>query len=151
MKRRVGQVIWLVVLVTVLAAVLGACGSTAGPTTPTPGVGLANPASVNCVEQGGEVIIRIDGSGGEYGVCLFDDNRQCEEWAMFRGDCPVGGVRITGYITLPGIFCAISGGTYTITANAGTADEQGDCTLPDGTMCSAEAYFNRTCGPASDS
>ena len=22
--------------------------------------------------------------GGEYGVCVFDDGRQCEEWALFR-------------------------------------------------------------------
>ena len=30
-----------------------------------------------------------------YGVCLFEDNGQCEEWALLRGQCPVGGIRIT--------------------------------------------------------
>ena len=37
--------------------------------------------------------------GGQYGICFFDDNRQCEEWALLRGDCPVGGLKVTGYIT----------------------------------------------------
>ena len=46
--------------------------------------GLANPASVKCVQQGGRLEIRHDAKGGEYGVCIFADGRQCEEWALFR-------------------------------------------------------------------
>ena len=53
---------------------------------------IANPASVNCIKHGGTLSIRERGDGGEYGVCMFTDNRQCEEWAMFRGKCPVGGL-----------------------------------------------------------
>lgn len=136
----------VMILLSVLTAVLVACGGVQPPVTPTPNLGLANPASVNCIEQGGEVVLQIDGGGGQYGVCRFEDTRQCEEWAMLRGDCPVGGVSITDYITLPGIFCAISGGTYTITANGGTPDEEGDCTLPSGDVCPAGDYFRRTCG-----
>ena len=49
-------------------------------------IGMANPASVNCTTKGGTLEIRQDGSGGQYGVCLFEDNRQCEEWALFNGD-----------------------------------------------------------------
>ncbi|MEZ4519256.1 MAG: DUF333 domain-containing protein [Chloroflexota bacterium] len=90
-------------LIIVLAAILSACaiGTTTDIETPDASatVGLANPASTNCVEQGGQVMIETDGSGGQYGVCVFDDNRQCEEWAMMRGDCPVGGLKITGYLT----------------------------------------------------
>lgn len=48
------------------------------------GVGLANPASTNCVKQGGRLEIRKDATGGQYGVCLFPDGRVCEEWALFR-------------------------------------------------------------------
>ncbi len=73
-------------------------------------IGLPNPASVNCIEKGGELKIQRD-ERGEYGVCYFDDNRQCEEWAMFRGDCPIGGRRVVGYITEEERFCAIRGGT----------------------------------------
>ena len=46
--------------------------------------GLANPASVNCIDQGGTLEIRHDAAGGAYGVCRFADGRQCEEWALFR-------------------------------------------------------------------
>lgn len=54
-------------------------------------VGMANPASVNCAENGGTVEMKTDESGGQYGMCVFPDGKQCEEWAMFRGECPVGG------------------------------------------------------------
>lgn len=45
--------------------------------------GLANPASVNCIQQGGQLDIRHDAKGA-VGVCRFLDGRQCEEWALFR-------------------------------------------------------------------
>ncbi|MGW8706507.1 putative hemolysin [Brevundimonas sp. NPDC055814] len=47
-------------------------------------VGMANPASVHCGQEGGRSEIRRDAQGGEYGVCIFEDGRQCEEWALFR-------------------------------------------------------------------
>lgn len=72
----------------------------------------ANPASQNCVQQGGKLTIERDSSGGEIGVCLFEDNRQCEEWALLRGACPKGGIRVTGYATPEERLCAIKGGKY---------------------------------------
>ena len=65
-------------------------------------------------------MLRIESrpDGGQYGVCIFDDNYQCEEWAMFRGECPVGGLRVTGYITTAARYCAITGGRYTVVAKA---------------------------------
>lgn len=53
----------------------------------TPGVGLANPASVYCEENGGTIEIREDASGGQVGYCIFDDGSECEEWAFYRGEC----------------------------------------------------------------
>jgi len=50
-------------------------------------VGLANPASVHCEEQGGILDIRTDADGGQYGVCVFADGSDCEEWSLFRGEC----------------------------------------------------------------
>jgi len=99
---------------------------------------LANPASVNCTQQGGQLIMQHRGDGGEYGVCLFEDNRQCEEWALFRGDCPKGGVKITGYTAPEAIYCAISGGKTTDSPNA-------DCILPGGKVCSNEAFYKGQC------
>ena len=46
---------------------------------------------------------------------LFEDNRQCEEWALLNGDCPVGGLKVTGTSHRPAQYCAITGGAYTIT------------------------------------
>lgn len=49
--------------------------------------GLANPASVYCVDQGGKLEIKTDEQGGQYGVCVFADGSECEEWAYYRGEC----------------------------------------------------------------
>lgn len=53
-------------------------------------VGIANPASVYCEQQGGRVEIRTDSQGGQYGVCIFPDGSECDEWAFFRGECQPG-------------------------------------------------------------
>lgn len=52
-------------------------------------MGLPNPASVYCVEQGGELKIMKDGKG-EYGFCFFEDGSHCEEWQFFRKECTKG-------------------------------------------------------------
>ena len=66
---------------------LSACAPTPVPAPPAPPavpvVGMANPASVSCVDNGGRSQIRSRPTG-EYGVCVFPDGRQCEEWALFR-------------------------------------------------------------------
>ncbi|MEM4347078.1 MAG: DUF333 domain-containing protein [Candidatus Altiarchaeota archaeon] len=48
---------------------------------------IQNPASVYCEKQGGILKIRKDQDGNEYGVCVFSDGTECEEWAFFRGEC----------------------------------------------------------------
>lgn len=125
-------------------------GPTLAPTaepTAEPPAGMANPASVYCEEQGGKLNIESRPDGGQFGVCYFMDNRQCEEWALLRGDCPVGGVKVTGYLTEAGRFCGITGGQYTVTEESPDS-EQGTCTLPDGQVCEAQAYYEGACGPA---
>lgn len=51
---------------------------------------IANPASVYCEEQGYKLEIRAKENGSQYGVCVFDDGSECEEWAYFRGECAKG-------------------------------------------------------------
>lgn len=99
---------------------------------------LANPASVNCGKLGGTTVIKKDGTGGEYGLCEFEDNMACEEWALMRGECPVGGVKTTGYDNIQQMYCAWIGGETLAVTNA-------QCTLPDGKTCSADAVYNQTC------
>lgn len=134
-----------------LAVLIGCTPATPVSPTPTPSVQLANPASENCLQQGGTLVRQQRGDGGEYGVCLFEDNRQCEEWALLRGDCPVGGRKITGYITPAAQYCAITGGTYQGTANLNTDQEQGTCTFKNGATCDVWDYYNGTCSPESAS
>jgi Tol biopolymer transport system component len=117
------------------------------PAAQPAGIGMANPASVNCTEKGGTLKIEQRGDLGQIGVCYFEDNRQCEEWALMNGACPVGGLKVTGYVTDAARFCAISGGQYAITGNSGAVDEQGTCTFSTGKTCNAQDYYNGTCGP----
>jgi hypothetical protein len=112
---------------------------------PTTASGIANPASVNCGKQGGVLTIETGPGGGQYGVCSFPSGKQCEEWAMFRGECPVGGVDVKGYATAAGRYCAITGGTYAATSKKGAADEQGTCTLKGGKSCDAGEYYAGNC------
>jgi putative hemolysin len=106
---------------------------------------LANSASQNCVSKGGEVVMEKNPLGGQYGVCMFDENMQCEEWAMMRGECRTGGIKVTGYVTPAARYCAISGGTYTVTGASNTPAERGNCTLPNGKKCTAAAYYDGSC------
>lgn len=52
-------------------------------------VGLANPASVHCVDNGG-VNELVQEENGTVGYCHFDDGSACEEWAYFEGRCHKG-------------------------------------------------------------
>ncbi len=85
---------WIVVL---LAGVLvvAACGGKATPTNfqspvSTPGAGLPNPASVFCVDKGGQLEIRTAADGSQTGYCIFADGSECDEWAYYRGQCAPG-------------------------------------------------------------
>ena len=105
---------------------------------------LANPASQNCATQGGTLKIERRPDGGQYGVCVFTDNYQCEEWALLRGECPKNGLRVTGYVTPAGRYCAITGGRYAVVTES-AAGETGVCSLPGGKACDAAAYYAGTC------
>jgi len=109
-------------------------------------IGMPNPASQNCAALGGQLEIEERGDSGQFGVCHFEDNRQCEEWALLRGNCPAGGVKVTGYNTEAARYCAITGGTYTATGTTPDGMEAGDCTLPSGEVCYAWHYYNGYCG-----
>jgi putative hemolysin len=52
--------------------------------------GIANPASIHCKEQSYTLEMRTDEDGGQFGVCIFPDGSECEEWAFYRGECSPG-------------------------------------------------------------
>lgn len=99
---------------------------------------MSNPASSNCVKVGGKVVINKRGDGGEYGLCYFDDNRACEEWALLRGECPFGGRRTTGFDTIDQKYCAWLGGDTFAVENA-------ICVFKNGSKCQTIDVYNGTC------
>jgi len=91
------KTITLLFTLALVSLVLMSCAAVnAEPTEPTAvpnqdeSVGLANPASVYCEEQGGTLEIRTADDGSQTGVCVFEDGSECEEWAFFRGECQPG-------------------------------------------------------------
>ena len=149
MLQTISRVLKLVLAFCIGATLIGCASATIlQPTPMQKSAGqIANPASENCVQQGGTLVIKKRGDGGEYGVCVFEDNRQCEEWAMLRGECPVGGIKITGYVTQAAQYCMITRGAYKVTGNSNTDQEQGTCTFKNGQTCDARDYFAGKCNP----
>jgi len=46
--------------------------------------GIANPAAAWCVEQGHTYEIRKNPDGSEYGVCIFENGTEIDEWEYYR-------------------------------------------------------------------
>ena len=109
--------------------------------------GMANPASEYCAEQGGKVEIRKDAQGNEYGMCLFDDGSQCEEWAFYRGDCKKGEFpQSSGMANPASQYCLDHGGKLEI-RKAEDGGEVGICKFSDGSECDQWAFFRGECAP----
>lgn len=68
----------------IAASVLLAAGCTSPQKQEQP-IGMANPASVHCIKQGGELNI-VKESGGEVGYCTLPSGERIEEWSLFRRD-----------------------------------------------------------------
>ena len=52
---------------------------------PPLGESRGNPASGNCIHQGGRGVFGKDQTGGELGMCKFPDGSMIEEWTLFFG------------------------------------------------------------------
>ena len=46
----------------------------------------SNPASNYCIDNGGNIEIRTNPEGGQYGVCIKNE-KECEEWQYYQGGC----------------------------------------------------------------
>lgn len=47
---------------------------------------IANPASVYCEQNSGNLVIKTASDGSQSGICSKND-KECDEWAYFRGEC----------------------------------------------------------------
>lgn len=75
-------------------------------------ISMANPASVYCINQSGKLEIRTDEQGNQYGVCIFDDGSECEEWKYYRAECGQMCGGIAGIMCSEGYICNMQGKTY---------------------------------------
>ena len=123
--------------VGLLLAGLAAC-------SPFPRVDTRQTDNNICLSEGGQQVFEQKrGDGVVYQVCLFSDNRQCELKALIRGECPRGGLKITGYITEASRYCVLTGGFYIIKP-AIAPQEQGYC-IRHRVTCDAGEYFHGRC------
>ncbi len=53
----------------------------------TPQIGMPNPASKYCLDQGGRLEL-VQENDAVTGYCHLADGTVCEEWAYYRGECP---------------------------------------------------------------
>lgn len=136
--------------------VLSACSiRTPQPVTATPTLDtITNPASAYCEEQGFKLEMRTAQDGGQYSVCMFEDDSECEEWAYYRSECKPGDMDVAspptatpaGIANPASAYCAEQGGTSEIrTAEDGS--QFGVCVFPDGSECEEWAFFRRECAP----
>jgi putative hemolysin len=138
----------LLILGLCLAAGIFVAGCTRqpAPAQPPATAGMANPASVNCVNIGGTVEIKKDASGGEYGMCRFQNGTSCEEWALFRGEGCKPGIEPSATATVIGmpnpaaVYCGQVGGTSKTLKNP-DGSEYGMCVFANGTSCDEWALF----------
>ncbi|MDQ0142425.1 putative hemolysin [Cupriavidus necator] len=80
----------IAVLLAFAIAGAAACSNTPAERPEDPrAVGKPNPASVNCTQRGGKLQI-VSTPAGQTGICTFPSGRQCEEWALLRGECAAG-------------------------------------------------------------
>ncbi len=80
--------IYLLIFILIISS-LTACLPTTSNPIESQNVNLPNPASQYCTEQGYQLEMRQN-EAGEYGVCIFPDGTECDEWAYFRGECAPG-------------------------------------------------------------
>jgi uncharacterized protein len=120
-------------------------------------LGMPNPASVLCEQRGGHIEMRGDESKRSdslVGMCVFDDGSECEEWALFRGECHApGGPAAPGLANPASIFCEQNNGRLDIRrdeksgSQVGANEYIGMCIFPDNSECEEWAYLRGECQP----
>ena len=50
-------------------------------------VGMGDPSAANCEEKGYTAETLYSTDGGQYGLCLFGDDKACDTWAYYREEC----------------------------------------------------------------
>jgi putative hemolysin len=149
-----GKLLTLQVIFIVSVLILTGCNSSSVPNlnpTATPVSNQAvmpNPASVYCEQQGYKSEIRTAADGSQYGVCVFPDGSECDEWAYYRGECgPETATTPSAGLPNPAsVYCEQQGYKSEI-RTAADGSQYGVCVFPDGSECDEWAYYRGECGP----
>ncbi|EHH67764.1 putative hemolysin [Gluconobacter morbifer] len=72
-----------VFLTAAAALLLSGCARTTPRNHQPHMIGMPNPASVFCRQQGGTDEI-VNTSHGQYGICHLPEGQLCEEWTLYR-------------------------------------------------------------------
>ena len=101
-------------------------------------IGIPNPAAVYCAKLGYKYETRKNEYGGEYGVVIFPDGTECNDWSFFKGKA---GQKWS--------YCKRHGGKIeNRVENMGTwTAESAVCVFPDGSECDETQYIDGKCGP----
>lgn len=86
MKLTTGLIIGLAFTLTACATATSNPSTTIVPPNPA-AARAASPASMNCIQNNGTLEI-VQTPEGEKGYCLLPSGKRCDEWEMFRGNCP---------------------------------------------------------------
>jgi len=81
------QIMKNILLLGAIVASLAACSATPNKEMTPPKIGMANPASKYCVEQGGQLEIKNE-ANGQVGYCKLPNGKVVEEWELFRANQP---------------------------------------------------------------
>lgn len=106
---------------------------------------MGNPASTNCIDNGGGEQNLYDVDGNQWAVCTFADGSACEEWALLRGECSKG--ETLAFITN----CKKSHGVYkgyhidTTKVDGAIQGFYYTCQYADGSVCFEDDYYNDKC------
>jgi putative hemolysin len=121
------------VLIVILGIGLSGCGTPTkeAENQSTSDAGLANPASVYCEGLGFELELRTD-DAGSFGVCIFPDGSECDEWDFLAGRCG----QEHSYCEQQGFLI-----------EAEEESNIGKCVFTDGSFCMELDYFEGRCEP----
>lgn len=106
-------------------------------------VGMGDPSAANCEEKGYTTETLYSTDGGQYGLCLFGDDKACDTWAYYREECDESNPILSSY-------CEENGGELTSrSVDWGTVEgvspaEYQVCTI-DGMECVENDYYSNNC------
>ena len=73
------------ILLILAMSTLSACSTMEAKNGNSEKLGVANPASQYCIQQGGKLEIKNE-SNGQVGYCYLPNGTTVEEWALFRAN-----------------------------------------------------------------